>query len=184
MAAFLSCSSISPRRGEAFRGPSLEPPANKSLPKNHHPEPLRPTQMGIVNTVILLLHPILACVLLGWIWWQYGWKSKSRNLKGKERREQIDYHEKVGERILISAIIIVLIAFAARWYTGKGLMPTQLHGFTGPVGIILLWIMSRWGRAARTDKISRKKHGRAADLLIALVFFHSFLGFLYIFSII
>jgi len=30
---------------------------------------------------------------------------------------------------------------------------------------------------------ARKKHGRAADLLIAVVIFHSFLGFLYIFDI-
>jgi hypothetical protein len=117
------------------------------------------------------------------MWWQYGWKNKSRKLKGKERRQHIENHEKIGERILISAIAIVIIAFAARWYTGLGLMPTQLHGFMGPFGIILLWIMTRWGRVAKKENVAKKKHGRAADLLIALVFFHSFLGFLYIFSV-
>ena len=77
-----------------------------------------------------------------------------------------------------------MIAFFARYYTGLGLLPGSLHGFTGPLGIILLWIMARWGRNARRDKLQKAKHGRAADLLIALMVFHSFLGFLYIFDIV
>ena len=54
----------------------------------------------------------------------------------------------------------------------------------GPIGIIMLWIMARWGRNARRDKLQKAKHGRAADLLVALMFFHSFLGFLYIFEVV
>ena len=138
--------------------------------------------MEAANTIILLLHPITAVAIIGYMWWQYGWKKKSRDLKGKSRQEELERHEKVGERILQAAIISVLIAFAARWYTGLGLLPGSLHGFTGPIGIILLWITARWGRNSRRDKLQKAKHGRGADLLIALMCFHSFLGFLYIFE--
>ena len=139
--------------------------------------------MEALNTIILLLHPITAVAILAWMWWQYGWKRKSRELKGETRREALERHEKVGERILQAAILTVFIAFFARWYTGLGLIPDSLHGFTGPIGIILLWITARWGRISRKDKIAKRKHGRAADLLIALMVFHSFLGFLNIFNV-
>ena len=139
--------------------------------------------MDVLRTVILLLHPITAVAILAWMWWQYGWKRKSRELKGETRREALERHEKVGERILQAAILTVFIAFFARWYTDLGLIPDSLHGFTGPIGIILLWITARWGRISRKDKIAKRKHGRAADLLIALMIFHSFLGFLNIFNV-
>ena len=139
--------------------------------------------MEVLRAVILLLHPIPAVAILSWMWWQYGWKRKSQELKGESRREELERHQKIGERILQAAILSVLIAFGARWYTGLGLIPGSLHGFTGPLGITLLWITARWGRNSRKDRVDRTKHGRAADLLIALMFFHSFLGFLYLFSI-
>ena len=139
--------------------------------------------MGAIDTVILLLHPISASLLIAWMWWQYGWKTKSRTLKGEDRKIELDKHEKVGDKIMLYATISVMVAFFARWYTGLGLIPQSLHGFTGPLGIILLWIMTRWGKNSRKDKITRTKHGRAADLLVALMIFHSFLGFLYIFEI-
>ena len=61
-------------------------------------------------------------------------------------------------------------------------MPGSLHGFTGPVGVIL-WIIARWGRKSRKDSVSRQKHGRGADLLIALMFsIHSSDSF-YLFSV-
>ena len=139
--------------------------------------------MEVLRAVILLLHPITAIAILAWMWWQYGWKRKSVELKGMSRREELERHERVGERILQAAILSVLIAFLARWYTGLGLIPGSLHGFTGPLGITLLWITARWGRKSRKDHVEKKRHGRAADLLIALMFFHSFLGFINIFSV-
>ena len=139
--------------------------------------------MEVLRAVILLLHPITAIAILAWMWWQYGWKRKSVELKGMSRREELERHERVGERILQAAILSVLIAFLARWYTGLGLIPDSLHGFTGPLGITLLWITARWGRKSRKDRVEKKRHERAADLLIALMFFHSFLGFINIFSV-
>jgi len=173
----------SPLRGEALRRSPLEPPAEQSFPNILDVKPLRVELMEALDTIILLLHPITAAAILAWMWWQYGWKRKSRELKGETRRQEIERHEKVGERILIAAIISVMIAFIARWYTGLGLMPGSLHGFTGPLGITLLWITARWGRKSRKDRVSKTKHGRAADLLIALMILHSFLGFLYIFEV-
>lgn len=140
--------------------------------------------MGVANTIILLLHPITASIIIAWMWWQYGWKEKNRNLKGKDRLEQLERHEKIGEKILIFATISVIIAFVARYVTGLGLLPGSLHGYTGPIGITLLWIMTRWGKKSRGDKIAKTKHSRAADLLVALMIFHSFLGFLYIFKVV
>ena len=139
--------------------------------------------MEVLRTVILLLHPITALAILAWMWWQYGWKRKSKELKGLSRREELERHERIGERILLAAIFSVLIAFLARWHTGLGLIPDSLHGFTGPLGITLLWITARWGRISRKDRTARRKHGRAADLLIALMILHSFLGFLNIFNV-
>ena len=62
-------------------------------------------------------------------------------MKGKDRQEELIRHEKTGERILQAAIISVLIAFTARWYTGLGLLPGSLHGFTGPLELFCfgLW---------------------------------------------
>ena len=89
--------------------------------------------MGTADTVILLLHPITAAAILGWMWWQYGWKKKSRELKGVSRQEELERHEKVGERILQAAIISVFIAFFARYYTGLGIVawkPSRIHRTT------------------------------------------------------
>ena len=60
----------------------------------------------------------------------------------------------------------------------------------GPVGFALLFMLARMGRQARDARNEGKKfkhialrHGRAADLVVVLVFLHAFLGFLYIFSV-
>ena len=154
--------------------------------------------MGYLVTVILLLHPTLACIVLGWMWVQYGWKRKSRELKGEDRKQQLERHERMGERLLQLAILTVLLAFAANMISAiingedvlKSLIPGSLHGWTGPVGVTLLWIMARWGKQARNKRLENEsfhvvktKHGRAADLLIACMFMHAFLGFLYLFTV-
>ena len=60
----------------------------------------------------------------------------------------------------------------------------------GPVGFALLFMLARMGRQARDARHEGKKfkhialrHGRAADLVVVLVFLHAFLGFLYIFAV-
>ena len=82
----------------------------------------------------------------------------------------------------------------AGWVTNRDvtseLMPESLHGWTGPIGVIMLWSMARWGRSARdlrdtgeSFQVPKSKHSRAADLIISLMAIHAFLGFLYIFSV-
>ena len=155
--------------------------------------------MELVPVIALLLHPLLASGLVVWIWWQYSWRKKSHELKGEERNAARSRHEQMGERLLWASFGVILIAFIARAVVGyrtdgdvfSNLMPQQLHGFMGPVGFGLLFMLARMGRntkRAREDgqkfKHHALKHGRAADLIVVLVFIHAFLGFLYLFTVI
>ena len=154
--------------------------------------------MDIVRLIALLLHPILASGLVAWIWWQYSWKKKSHELKGEERAEHLRMHEQRGEKLLWAAITVALVAVAGRAIAGwrthgdftAEIWPTSIHGITGPIGIVILWQLSRMGKKAKIareqgDSFSnlKLKHGRMADLVVALVFIHAFLGFLYIFAV-
>ena len=94
---------------------------------------------------------------------------------------------------------MVIIAFAANVYNAHldqqslldGLTPNSLHGWTGPLGLVLLWSMVLWGESALKQKQngesyqhSKSKHSRAADFIIAVMAIHAFLGFLYVFVVI
>ncbi len=154
--------------------------------------------MDSARTIALLIHPLLALVLIFWIIKQYGWKKQSRELKGEERLAYRQKHERIGEIVVWSAIIVASMGFVGRmiagWITNgditSELMPESLHGWTGPIGVIMLWSMARWGRSARdlrdtgeSFQVPKSKHSRAADLIISLMAIHAFLGFLYIFSV-
>ena len=154
--------------------------------------------MDLVRTIILLLHPALATALLIWIWRQYSWRKQSFELKGDERAMALSKHEKNGDRLIWASAGVILIAFASRAIVAlrddehllSSLVPGSLHGYMGPVGFALLYILARMGRKAREARPDGRqfrhiatKHGRAADLIVVLVFIHAFLGFLYIFAI-
>ena len=154
--------------------------------------------MDVVRTVILLLHPILAIGLLVWIWKQYSWRKKGFDLKGEERKKALSSHEKNGNRLVSATFVVICIAFASNAVVGlrdgdklfASLIPGSLHGFMGPVGFALLYILARMGRKARDARQEGRKfrhialkHGRAADLVVVLVFINAFLGFLYIFTV-
>ena len=119
-------------------------------------------------------------------------------LRGEERQESLKRHQKHGEYILWAGISLALIAFIARAISGyivegdatSDLLPQSIHGYTGPIGLILLWIVVRHGRETVSNKensekfsAQRMKHGRAADLVMILIMFHSFLGFIYVFQV-
>tara|TARA_B110000444_G_scaffold259679_1_gene304213 strand:+ start:37574 stop:38041 length:468 start_codon:yes stop_codon:yes gene_type:complete len=154
--------------------------------------------MDIVRIVVLLLHPLLASGLLVWIWWQYSWRKKSYEFKGEERKKALAKHEKYGDKLIWAAFLVISVAFMSRafiaWRENESILssmiPQSLHGFMGPVGFVLLFILARMGRRARDarnrgEKFAHHsmKHGRAADLIIVLAFLHAFLGFLYIFTV-
>ncbi len=154
--------------------------------------------MDSARTIALLIHPLLALTLIFWMIKQYGWKKQSRELKGEERLAAREKHERIGEIVVWSAIGIAIMGFVGRmiagWVTNRDItseiVPQSLHGWTGPIGVILLWTMARWGRSARDLReagdqfhVPKSKHGRAADLIVALMAIHAFLGFLYVFSV-
>ena len=164
---------------------------------NHNIFRTSESTMDIVPLTVLLLHPLLATGLVAWVWWQYSWRKTSVELRGEARAAYLNRHEQYGERLLYATGFVILLAFAARgfhaWYNQTsilaGLVPQSLHGFMGPVGFALLVVLTRLGKQARIQRIagesfatSKLKHGRAADVIIYLVFIHAFLGFIYIFD--
>ena len=154
--------------------------------------------MDMLPFLVLLLHPLLASGLVVWVWWQYAWRKKSYELKGEERARYLERHEINGERLLWATGVVIMVAFLARgfagWSAGDGviasLVPQSLHGFMGPVGFGLLVFTTRLGKQARSQRnagesfaVAKLKHGRAADLIVYLVFIHAFLGFIYTFDV-
>jgi hypothetical protein len=119
-------------------------------------------------------------------------------MKGQLRKDALEKHEKNGEFILWSGIIVVVVAFIGRMIAGwrssgdifAEIWPTSLHGFIGPLGLALLLIMTNLGKSVKRKRLAgekfadeKLKHGRAADFIMALIFIHAFLGFLYIFAV-
>ena len=154
--------------------------------------------LDLVRTLALLAHPVLACGLIYWIWWQYSWRKKSSELKGELRKEALNQHEKMGDRLVWATFFVIMVAFIGKaiagWRTNGDIFseiwPTNLHGYMGPLGFILLLILARMGKQTRDARLEGKKfshlklrHGRAADFIIIIAIIHAFLGFLYIFSV-
>ena len=154
--------------------------------------------MEPLSTALLLVHPFLALLIVLWLVRQHGWRKGGGTLKGEARREALAEHVRSGERLLVATVGLVLVAVLARaaaGYIEEGritamLLPTNLHGWTGPIGLWVLWTTVRHGRQAlaamdNTESIvaPRTRHGRAADLMLILVGIHAFLGFLYTFAV-
>ena len=154
--------------------------------------------MEPLSTALLLVHPFLALLLVMWLVRQHGWRKGGGTLKGEARKEALAEHVRSGERLLLATIGLVMVAILARAAAGdieEGritamLLPTSLHGWTGPLGLWVLWTTVRHGRqalAAMEAKESiaapRTRHGKAADLMLILVGVHAFLGFLYTFAV-
>ena len=120
-------------------------------------------------------------------------------LRGDERKQALARHQRHGESLLRAGICLAIVAFVARAISGmivnddwtSDLLPQNLHGFTGPVGLVLLWLVVRPGRKTaelieqnESFSVERTKHGRASDMMMALVMIHSFLGLIYTFQVI
>ncbi|MAY05460.1 MAG: hypothetical protein CMB25_07705 [Euryarchaeota archaeon] len=147
----------------------------------------------------MLIHPTLAAVFVFWLVRQYGWRKKGMSLRGDERKKALARHQRHGEWLLWAGITLVFIAFLARAISGilvngdwtSDLLPQSIHGFSGPIGLVLLWLVVRRGRATakkkeenESFKTERTKHGRASDIVMALVMIHAFLGLIYTFQVI
>jgi ABC-type Fe3+ transport system permease subunit len=121
--------------------------------------------MSVLRTVIMLIHPLLAVVLVTWLVRQYGWRKRGMTLRGEEREASLKRHQKHGEYILWAGITLALIAFVARAISGyivegdatSDLLPQSVHGYTGPIGLILLWLVVRYGKETATNKENGEK---------------------------
>ncbi len=151
------------------------------------------------RTIVMLIHPVLAAAFVFWLVRQYGWRKKGRSLRGDERKKALAQHQRHGELLLWAGISLALIAFVARAISGlltnddwsSDLLPQNIHGFSGPIGLVILWLVVRYGRTTaekmeenESFAVERTKHGRASDIMIALVMIHSFLGLIYTFQVI
>ena len=74
--------------------------------------------LDLVRTLALLAHPVLACGLIYWIWWQYSWRKRSTELKGEKRKEALEKHEKMGIKLVWATFIVILIAFFGKAIAG------------------------------------------------------------------
>ena len=155
--------------------------------------------MDPTNLVILLLHPIAALAVIGWMIRQHRWRQRGHLMKGEERKAAVASHERDGERLYILAWLIVLGGFTAnaiyRIRTESvtlpgALMPSGaggLHAGGGVLGLILITILWRKGRKTRDLRNSgeawateKQRHGRASDAIMVLIGLHAFLGFLWL----
>lgn len=154
--------------------------------------------MGVIEVAIILAHPILALVLLWWMFKQLSWKKKGTTLKGVERKKGLEMHEKIGTRLLPALLIVVFTAFLGNTLRGinEGLgwseyfLPNNLHSATGIIGTVLFFITWRLGREVvqkRQNKESwqhtKSKHRRAAELIVVLGCIHAFIGFIQIINL-
>ena len=155
--------------------------------------------MDPVNLAILLLHPLAALAVITWLIRQHRWRQKSKLLKGDERKEAVQKHEKDGEKLYILTWTIVLGGFCANAlyrirtesiHLPEALLPSGaggLHAGGGVLGLCLMTYLWRKGRAARDLRnagqswaTERQQHGRASDAIMILIAIHAFLGFLWL----
>ena len=152
---------------------------------------------SFLNSVIIFLHPLLAGVLIYWMYKQYQYRSKRLELRGETAKKFRTEHEKSGLLIYRSALVVVTIGLITNYCIGftKGegkysFLPSSFHGWLGIIGIILLTILVNSGKTVKRLRESKesfafelKKHGRASDFVMAMLIIHAFLGFIYLFQL-
>jgi hypothetical protein len=153
--------------------------------------------MGVVGVIILLLHPLVALTIIYWMYKQYSYRQKRRELRGQEAKDARQSHERIGEIVYRSALAAIglglLANFYVGWMAGEGnwsILPSSFHGWLGFVGFGVLTVTIRKGRLVKKQRESREKfalelqrHGRASDVMMPLIFLHAFLGFIYLFQL-
>ncbi len=153
---------------------------------------------GVMDTLILILHPVFALIVIGFMLKQYRYRKRRLELRGKEAKEERTRHEELGERTYILAISVVVVGFLANTLNGladgesaTAIIPSHLHGWFGILGLILLTILVRKGRLTKAQReagesfsLERERHGRASDIIVILMVIHAFLGFIYLFQLV
>ena len=125
-------------------------------------------------------------------------EKKSLIIKGSERERQIQNHESMGNKILIYSFLIVLLAVISNIFRGiidfnsptHYLVPGHFHGWSGILGLTMmfgLWNLGQKTSVAKKSGLSfhrqKELHGKVSDILAMLIVIHSFLGLLYLLTI-
>lgn len=147
------------------------------------------------DALILLLHPLAALAVIYLMYDQHRWRKQRLELRGEERLAARAGHEQRGERLFQAAVAVVLLGFAVSLFRGLSagetlfwaLLPNHYHGFLGPLALGLFAFLRRKGQMVRDQReagekfaLELQRHGRASDVIIILMLFHAFLGFLYL----
>ena len=147
------------------------------------------------DAFILLLHPLAALVVIYLMYDQHRWRKQRLELRGDERLQAREAHERVGEQLFRAAVAVVVIGFSVSLCRGMtagetrfwALLPNHPHGFFGPLGLGMFAFLRRKGQLVREQRESGEKfalalqsHGRASDVIVILMLLHAFLGFLYL----
>jgi len=148
--------------------------------------------------VILALHPLFGVGIIIWMYKQYSYKKSRQELRGEMAKKARTSHEHSGLQIyrfaLASTILGIFINARIGYFAGEGiigLFPSGLHGWFGILGIVLLTFTINKGKLVKKQRQERvsfalnlKRHSRSSDIIMILIVFHAFLGFIYLFKLI
>ena len=150
-----------------------------------------------LRTAIILAHPIAASILIWAFYKQYGWVPKLGFTNREDREAAIRDHESMGNKVALAVLIVIVIAFISNVLRGlidnndpSSLLLPGFHGWTGLIGLAMMYVLWRLGRKTSEARDSGEKfasikqsHEKLSDLVALLVAIHAFLGFLYLLSI-
>ena len=157
--------------------------------------------MDTVDLVILLLHPIAAILVIGWVFQQQRKRQRDRRFKSDESITQGQNHQKERDRIYKLTWFLVISGFIANFsYNIRAgdanlqemILPAGvggLHTLGGVFGIALLTYLRIRKRGpksslAENSEQDEKRTGWSLyDTLMLLVVIHAFLGFLWLFEL-
>lgn len=160
--------------------------------------PCPPIDVEPVRTAVILAHPVAALCLIWAFYRQRAWRKESSSLSGAERGAAVENHESMGDIVAMATIAIVVLAFVSNAARGvidyddptRLLIPGHFHGWSGIIGVSLMFFLWRLGRKTKEardsgDSFSRTKeiHGKLSDIMGILLGIHAFLGFLYLLTI-
>ncbi len=147
----------------------------------------------------MITHSLSALGLLLLCFIQYKWKQDGKNLKGIEREIKLKKHEEIGKKLLLLLSFVILLAILGNLISGlnsgktilKSIIPRSPHGAFGFIGAALFYYTWKLGMKTKQQRIAKekwsetkRKHGRASDLIIIIGCIHGFLGFLQLLKII
>ncbi|DAC62480.1 MAG: hypothetical protein CMB26_04130 [Euryarchaeota archaeon] len=157
--------------------------------------------MDTVDLVILLLHPIAAILVIGWIFQQQRKRQRDRRFKSDESITQGYTRQKERDRIYKLTWFLVISGFIANFsYNIRSgdanlqdiILPAGvggLHTLGGVFGIALLTYLRirKRGPKSSPSENSESEENRTGwslyDTLMLLVVIHAFLGFLWLFEL-